>query len=60
MAKKKLFMCIVFFARDGVYLVLFGTDIKGTLTELFRKLNNDDNFINKRVQLFIHETMSLK
>ena len=60
MAKKKLFMCIIFFAQDGVYLVLFGTDIKGTLTELFRKLNNDDNFINKRVQLFIHETMSLK
>ena len=60
MAKKKLFMCIIFFAQDGVYLVLLGTDIKGTLTELFRKLNNDASFINKRVQLFIHETMSLK
>ena len=28
-----------------------------TLTELFRNLTIDDKFINKRVRLFIHETM---
>ena len=28
-----------------------------TLTELFRKLKIDDKFINKRVRLFIHQTM---
>ena len=27
------------------------------LTELFRKLDNDDKFINKRVRLFIRRTM---
>ena len=31
-----------------------------TLTELFRKPEIDHKFINKRVRLFIHQTMSLK
>ena len=31
-----------------------------TLAELFRKPDIDDKFINKRVQLFIHQTMCLK
>ena len=31
-----------------------------TLTELFRKLTIDDRFINKRLRLFIYQTMYLK
>ena len=31
-----------------------------TLTQKFKKLTIDDKFINKRVRLFIHQTMCLK
>ena len=31
-----------------------------TLTEFFKNLTIDDKFINKRVQIFMHQTMCLK